>query len=431
VTTRRTSRLPARVLAVVALAAPFAGTLLAVTATPASAAQSTKVSFDVASDGDILTAPKDIKATGTITNTGSTTSGGTLALDGPADSAGNAFHSGTTIPGCSVPVLANSCSKSVSATFAGSQMSARSNGYWTAAVGSSSKSFWTSFDPTTTPGDVAAHGTSPAPGASAGTVDVTWTYSGSEPDLWGFRVEDSIGNVSDVARSDAGCSGGGTCSFTEHYDNPTPGTYNYGYDVKALRSSGGCPGCATYTVSAKSAGAGATLVTPQPPPSPTPSPSSGSGTTGGTTTGGTTTGGTTTGGTTTGGTTGSTTGSGSHSTTGSTIVVPTLNPIANQRKNFALKFNSFAPSLGIPKLPPLPATSFPVTLPGEQQYQPTLPYTAPTPQPQSTSTKLLSAPLDAFRSLDTQQLAKDLAMALILLVAAAHLRLFISSHKGD
>jgi len=307
-------------------------------------------------------------------------------------------------------------------------LASRVNGKYTAVLSgdaTGSRSFYTSFGPTSTPSSVTAQG------SGASRVDVQWSYSGTETDLAGFEISDGKGSTFTASPSDR--------SYTALYDNPTPGTYDYQYTVRAMRKSGN--GGSDIPSAWSSPQADAQLVTPQPPPSPTPTPSAGGGTTGGTT--GSTTGGTT--GASTGGTTGSTTGGTSSTTGGSTgggsttsggstgsasrpVAIPTLPPLVASRRNFALSFNHFSPSLGIPKLPPLPATKFPVTAAGSEAFNPTLPYTA---QPRKT-TSVLTSPLAAFTDrVDTAKLATCLAFALILLAAAAHVRVFLSHDVED
>jgi hypothetical protein len=301
------------------------------------------------------------------------------------------------------------------------------NGKWTLSLtGQSTRTVYTDFTPTATPSNVTATGT------GASQMDVHWDYTGVEPDLTGFELSDGQGNTFTASKSDR--------SFTTYYNNPTPGTYAYHFTVTALRKSGN--GGADLR-SAASSPADAQLVTPQPPPpppSPTPSPTGGTtggtttggttgSTTGGSTTGGSTTGGSTTGGSSTGGATGGTTGHKPSSTTGTAakpIVVPTLPPLVASRRSFALNFNKFSPSLGIPKLPPLPATTFPATA-GESGlgdvYQPTLPYKTEGKK----TTNVLSSPIASIRTaLDTEALVRGLAGCLILLAVAAHVRFFLS-----
>jgi hypothetical protein len=438
----RAQRRPARLLAVLALTAPLAGTLVLSTAAPALASQTTSVTLDGASDGDVLTSAKDVTAVGTIRNTGSTTSGGTLVLDGPTNANGDAFHTTTGISGCNVPALSSSCSKSASAVFSASQMSQRRNGHWIATVNNAStKSFYTNFRPTADPSNLAA-----APSGRT-RVDLSWSYSGTELDKAGFEVTETHNGSSRTLGVPTSACSGSSCGYSIDYAEPGIGaTESYTYTVTALRTSGGCSSCGDYTRSGPSSSAGAQLVGPPPPPSPTPSPTGGTGTTGGTT--GTTTGGTTgsTGGTTSGGTTGGTTGgtsggststttggstsgttTGSHSA-GKPVVIPTLPPVVASRRAFALGFNKFSPSLGIPKLPPLPAIETPITAPGNDTYQPTLPYSGESKK----TTHVLTAPISAITTnLDTVQLAKMLAIALLLLVSAAHVRLFLSAQDDD
>jgi hypothetical protein len=326
----------------------------------------------------------------------------------------------------------------------------RSNGAWTATInGGSARVFYSNFAPTADPTNVAA--------AAVGRtqVDLSWSYSGTEPDKAGFEIVETHNGTSRTVGPVGSCSGS-TCGYSFTYDQPAVGTTeSYSYTVTALRQSGGCDSCGTYTRSGTSSSAGAQLVGPPPPPSPTPTPSPTGGTTGGTTSGGTTTG-STSGGTT--GSTGSTTGgstTGSSSTGGSTsggsttgtstggstggsttgqsagkpIAVPTLPPIVASRKAFALGFNKFSPALGIPKLPPLPAITSPAVGSGSDTYAPTLPYKAGSGTKKTTS--VLSSPIAAVTHLDTEQLAKSLAVALLLLVCAAHVRLFLAASDDD
>ncbi|MCW2500661.1 MAG: hypothetical protein JWN87_2337, partial [Frankiales bacterium] len=142
------------------------------------------------------------------------------------------------------------------------------------------------------------------------------------------------------------------------------------------------------------------------------------------------------GGTTGGGTGGAATGGstgGSNVKPGAKPTMPSLtDPVVAQRRAFALSFNSFSPSLGIPKLPPLPNTlpslSAAQPLPNGT-YLPQLPYK---PQTETKTRNILSStPLGRVTSLDEAGLAKSIAFALILVAAAAHLRRFLSSHVED
>jgi len=317
----------------------------------------------------------------------------------------------------------------------------RANGGWTVTLnGGFARRFYTNFAPGT-PTGLSAKGT------GASQVDLSWSYGGSEPDPAGFVIADDKGNSFTVIDPSAR-------SYTTYYTNPDPGTYDYSFTVRALRKSGGCGACGDTVSGSPSGSASAQLVTPVPPPPP-PSPTPGPTTTGGTTgdtgggTTGTTTGGSTgTSGTTTGSTTGSTTGTttggstGSQTTTGTTgaqsrgttgkpkpaFSIPTLSPQAAQRRAFALGFNNFSPSLGIPKLPPLPATKFPVTAsedPGT--YQPTLPYD---PEKEVTATDVFTDPVGVITNLDSDGLWRSVAMAMILMLVAAHVRIFLGKATG-
>jgi hypothetical protein len=408
---------------VLALALPLSTALIGIGAAPALAAGG---SLSTNPTTSVITSGTSVSVQGTIT---SGTNATVLALSMPG---GCSSGCSVTIDACTqkdnplTPRTDETCysrSKTLSASLTG-----RPNGKWTATLSggyAATKVFYTNFAPTADPTDLTAQGT------GASRMDLTWSYAGTEPDPAGFRISDGQGNTFQVDPS--ACSGS-ACSYTAYYDNPTPGTYSYTYAVTALRKSGGCDSCGTYTESGASNSAAGQLVTPQPPPSPTPTPSSGSsgGTTGGTTgsTTGGSTGGTTGSSTTTGGTTGShsTTSGGTTGSASKPVAVPTLPPLVASRRSFALSFNHFSPSLGIPKLPPLPATKFPVTAAGSEAYNPTLPYTA---QPRKT-TSVLSSPIAAITdSVDPTKLATALAFALILLAAAAHVRVFLSHTAED
>lgn len=433
-----TSRALARALSLVSLTAPLAVVLVAGGA-PSAFASGGLISPTPAA-GAIVTGGASVQAQGQLSRGTAST---TLTFTGP-----DGYSYNTTWSCPSSLTTTSPCKSSVLTADLAPGGVPRHNGQWTARLSngaSDSRTFWTNVAPASTPANVTATATNPAPGATTGSIALTWTYGGNEPDLWGYRLADGNGWSADVSASSAGCGSGGTCSYSKQYDNAPGSTVSYSFTVAALRDScksAGCP-VSDDTVAGSSSDvtsqSQAQLVTPQPPPSPTPSPTS-SGTPGGTT-GGTTGGstpGSTTGGTSggsTSGTTGGTSGGSTGTKTGSgtktaPIPIPTLNPIVAQRQAFALNFNSFSPKLGIPKLPPLPATTFPETVgaASENTYQPTLPYKA---QPAKTTTSFFSSPLGAVKSIDTAQLAKSLAMALILIVTAAHLRLLMRNHRPE
>jgi hypothetical protein len=340
------------------------------------------------------------------------------------------------------PVKATTRAQSISVTIP----AGAANGTWTAQLAggnTGSRSFTTSFQPAT-PAGFSAQG--------SGQHDVLLTWQrGSEPDLLGYALfEDGSGAGQQISFDGAGCtSAGSQCSLSKTYS--TDGS-SHSYDLVAKRS-----GASSGSI-VRSDPASASVVLapkPKPTPSPTPAPAPGGtpapngspspgagsgGTTGGTTTGGTGSGGTGGSGTgTTGGPGGTTGGSAPGGTaTGPdgkpAAAIPTLkpNPLA-QRRTFALTFNAFSPSLGIPKLPPLPATTLP-SFGGEQPlplgtFKPSLPYS---PQTETTkTTSILSSPTAFVSSIDSAQLAKSLAVALLLLLVGAHLRRFLGAHVED
>ena len=302
-----------------------------------------------------------------------------------------------------------------------------------------------------------------ASGSGSRDVAFSWT-KGSEPDLTGYALYES-GTL--VDGSIPVCSSS-TCTYSLYYSTDKPGDHSY--QLAARRASGGCSSCGSYVESGSRASATATLTDP-PKPSPSPSPSTdptpssdpgtggttGDGSTGGTTdgsTGGSTSGsstggstggtsGSSTGGSTSGGSTsGGSTSGGKTSTSGGTAVnagpkptLPTLDPIVAQRRAFALRFNAFSPSLGIPKLPPLPSLTLPTTsreapLP-LGTYNPQLPY-PPVTETEKISDGTLARPVAAVRDgLDSDRLARSIAGALILLLIGAHLRRFLATQVDD
>lgn len=273
---------------------------------------------------------------------------------------------------------------------------------------------------------------------------------GDEPDLTGWTLYDGDSVVQDGIGTDA-CSGS-ACSTTVTY--ATDGTGNHTYSLTAHRST--APGSSDTLESSRSSSASATLDSPPPPPPSPSSSSSGSSTgsstggstgggTGGGTSGGTssTTGGSTggsstggsaggstsgsTGGTSTGGSTGAKS-SGSSSAIGSSKAPATI----AQRRAFALTFKAFAPKLGIPKLPPLPATPAVAPLP-DGTYGKTLGYkdvvkTEKVETPQAVTRRVTGAVGSA---LDSSQFLRSIAGALVLMLAAAHLRRWLGSSTHE
>jgi hypothetical protein len=438
---RRAHGRTARRLAVLALTAPLAAALVLTTTAGPAAASSVSWTSPTPSNGDVFSSGSSVQLKATLSVSAGESASATLKLTPPSGSAysyGPWSCRGGTFSGAK-------CDSQMSAVSFNS--ASRPNGAWTATInGGFARTFYTNFKPTADPTNLAA-----AP-VGRTEVDLSWSYSGSEPDRAGFEIVETHNGSSRSIFAPAGSCSGSTCGYALTYSEPgVDKTESYSYSVTALRSSGGCNSCGDYTRSGTASGASAQLVGPPPPPTPTPTPTPTGGTTGGTTSGGTTSGGTTTGstgGTTTGGTTGGSTGgsttggstggstTGGSSTTGSTtgqsagkpIAIPTLPPVVASRKAFALGFNKFSPALGIPKLPPLPAITAPTVGAGNDTYAPTLPYKGGTTKK---TTSVLSSPIAAVTSLDTAQLAKSLAVALLLLLCAAHVRLFISTADED
>lgn len=441
-------RTASRALVVAALTAPLSASLLLATAPAASAAATwTNPTSDgqVFASGGAVAVSAAIAACGTLENCATTK----LTVTGPSfsSSASATARRGETTP-VTVTVPATAPNGQYTATLSGGS--------------SGSRTLFRNAAPAA-PASFAASG--------SGSRDVSFTWArGSEPDLSGYALLDENGTALDDSIPLSACSGS-SCSYGLYYPSDNPGTHSYA--LVARRPGGGCSGCAATLESGKST-ASASLENPPPPPptqEPTPQPTtppSGGSTTGGSTTGGSTTGGSSTGGSTTGGSTtgGSTTGGSSTggsttggSTTGGSATggsttgggttttggagkpaarpnVPSLSdPIVASRRAFALRFNAFAPSLGIPKLPPLPALTLP-TIPGAGPlptgtFEPTLPYTAPTVT-EKVPDGTLARPVAAVRDvLDSERLAKSIAGALVLLLAGAHVRRFLGSAPQD
>lgn len=407
--TRRNRRQGLRAVVTALLVAPLSAVM--VSAAPSALASGEKFLDPTPGQDSVLSGGDSVTVKGQISEgTGSTT----LHLVGPdADS---------TYP-WSCPNDTNyfstrTCASSMSPVSLTANGAPRRNGKWTLTLKNGNASltrvFYTSVAPGT-PTELTAQGT------GASQVDLTWKYAGTEPDLQGFEISDGtsttkIGNDACV---------GGSCATTVYYSNPEPGTYPYSFKVKALRPNGQGTGT---VAGGESNAASAELVTPV-PPSPTPAPTSPAspgaspGPSGSPAPGGPAAPTTAPG----GGSGGTGTGGGKARPTSPALSVPSLNPVVAQRRSYALRFNSFSPSLGIPKLPPLPATTF--TAAAEGSYQQTLPYEDRSQSEEPGS--VLADPIAAVTSLDSAQLAKSLAFALILLGAAAHVRLFVNGHKVD
>lgn len=325
------------------------------------------------------------------------------------------------------------------------------NGTWTVTQSggsSGSSTFVTRIRPAA-PASVSAAAISPR------EVRVSWR-AGDEPDLTGWAVLEGSERVADgIGRS--ACESG-TCSAVVTY--ATEGSGDHTYTVQAFRSV--APGSSSTLESALSEPASARLEAPPaaPEPEPTnggdPPPSgggdSGTGSTdgsGGSADGGTSAGdgsdgsgagadgstggpGAGTGGTSSDGSGGTTTG-----TTAPAFGSPSRGGISAdaqavaQRKAFALGFSAFGPKLGIPKLPPLPQAQAPAIAPElpEGSFEPTLGFQD---QVLTERVPVAQGPTERVRNvvgsaLDSERLIRSAAGALVLLLAAAHLRRWLGT----
>jgi hypothetical protein len=300
------------------------------------------------------------------------------------------------------------------------------NGQWTVTLVGGGRTLDTSTFTLRIPPRAPASLSAQADGYRA--VVLTWPQ-GQEPDLTGWTVYADGSQGQDVG-TDA-CSGA-SCSTTVTYAQD--GTGDHTYSLVAHRKV--APSSSDTLDSPQSPQAAATLKAP--PPSPAPVDSSG-GSAGGTTGG--TTGGSTGG--TSSGSTGGSTGSGSSSAGGSSSGTHSSSSGSSsaigagkapatlaQRRAFALTFKAFAPKLGIPKLPPLPAQPAVAPL-ADGTYQKTLGYKdilqrEKVSTPQAGVRRVTGAVGSA---LDSGQFLRSIAGALVLLLGAAHLRRWLGSHS--
>ena len=105
---------------------------------------------------------------------------------------------------------------------------------------------------------------------------------------------------------------------------------------------------------------------------------------------------------------------------------------AQQKLAFGLTFKSFAPKLGAPKLPPLPQFSAPTAEIPWGTYDPTLNYgdqTVTEKDQVASGGGLTDTVIDTFSTaFEGQRLFRSIAIALLLLLAAGHLRLWLRSN---
>jgi hypothetical protein len=289
-------------------------------------------------------------------------------------------------------------------------------------------------------------------------IKVSWNAN-KEPDLTGYDLFNASG-VSVASNLSA---------TTTEYEFELPSS-GYGgehrYMVRAHRlACANCPGpdAGAQLSSPMSDQASVTLTEPTPEPEPDPDPGttdpgtgSGGGGTGGGTGGSGGSGGGGTGGSggSGGGTGGGTGGSGSGGSGGSGGGTVDENGYhtgggsggfssgnkpdaatraAQQRLAFGLTFKSFAPKLGAPKLPPLPkfAPPAPETIPWGT-YDPTLSYggdkTIVEPETVAEGGGVTSTLVNSITTaFEGRRLFRSIAIALLLMLAAAHLRLWLRS----
>ncbi len=430
-----------RVAALLALTAPLATSLVLATA-PAALASGSITS--PAAEAIIRSGSSFTSAASVAANSAQTT----MTLDGPAG-----FTRTQTVE----RDIAQTQTLSI-AVQTGNGTTVR-NGQWMISLSggaTGTRVFWTSFAPATPTGFSAQ-------GSGARDVAFSWTR-GSEPDLSGYALYDDAGAVIDDTIPTSACNGT-SCSYALLYPSDNPGSHTY--KLAARRPSGGCSGCGAQLVSGTSS-ASATLSSPPPPPPPSPTPQptpsassgppSGSGPSpspsassapasgGGPASGSPAPGSGPGASPAPGGSTTSpaprssaSTPAGASSPGAQPIPKPSLPSISDQvlaaRQKFALQFKAFSPSLGIPKLAPLPLLTLPTlpTVAGEGPlplgtFQPSLPYAPQTATEPVQDTGPLAQPVAAVRqALDSGRLMRSLAGVLILLMAGAHVRRFLGS----
>lgn len=246
-----------------------------------------------------------------------------------------------------------------------------------------------------------------------GTV-VTFSWSpNSEPDLMGYDIVDGSGNDVTPGGMDADsvCDSGG-CSVSVDFGSGAQGT-SRSFSVLALRHT--APGSGG---SVSSPNSDSQTVNFPAPPSPPPSTSPGGGTGG--TGGGTGGSGTGTGGTGSTGSTGSggSTGHGSRQVTGH-------HPASDLRSSLPTVTAAGAPDLPsvLTEIKPLPQGS----------YKPTLAYPDQVTKTPSTQQKNNAQQVfqDFRKVLDIGALWRSLAGAVVLMLAAAHLRAFVERVEVD
>ena len=281
------------------------------------------------------------------------------------------------------------------------------NGVWTVQqTGDNAPTRTSTFQlliPARPPTGVTADGSAPQ------QVRLSWK-DGPEPDLTGFAVFDGGQQVKTLAR---GACVGGTCTTVIDYQADGVGLHTY--TVRAFRSLGpdvaGEPlesGSSNEVSATVLPGAGLPGplgdVVPGTEASPAPdSPASASPAPGGPT------------------------ASRSPAATRPGGSAPAANSTAARRQAFSSGFSAFGPKLGVPKLPPLPQAPAVAQLP-DGTFEPTLGFEdqelSETGPPGGVAARVTSTVGAAFVS---EQIVRSTAGALVLMLAGAHLRRWLST----
>lgn len=241
-------------------------------------------------------------------------------------------------------------------------------------------------------------------------VSFTWNAN-SEPDLMGYDIVDGAGDDVTPGGMDAGsvCDSSG-CGVSVDFGSSAQGTTR-SFSLVALRHTSPGSGGSVSSPDTDSQ----TVTFPAPPPPPSSSPSGGSGGSGGGSTGGT------------GGGVTSVPGGGSSAGGHASRPVSGKHPAADLRTSLPTVTAAGAPDLPtvLTEVKPLPQGS----------YKPVLPYgdqVLTTKKPQVASGQHGAQVLQDFRKvLDIGALWRSLAGAVVLMLAAAHLRAFVERVEID
>ncbi len=240
-----------------------------------------------------------------------------------------------------------------------------------------------------------------ARGSGSRQVTFNWT-KGAEPDLTSYTLYDGAGKVlrDGISKSDA-CHGS-SCSYILTYPADAPGRHDFA--LTSHRSTSPTPGSTTLASPAR-ATASAALASPSAArPTVAAGPSQGAAGSG-------------------------PNGPGSPGSSGATVVLPPGDSGAGRALGQTL--SAFAPNLALAQLPALPDTPGPTLAEAPLPlgtYKPELPYKPVVAQdPISAAGPVQRAAHTAAAALDTGQLLRSLAGALVLLLAGAHLRRLLSS----